>query len=197
MSRRLVVGLTGSFGSGKSTVGRILKDLGARKVIDADRLAHEVFHTNHPIAKKIKTLFNIKGALSRKVVAQEVFSKPEKRKQLEALIHPYVYRRIVSELKKVKSGIMVLEVPLLFETGFNKICDITVAILAGNRNIVKRLVRSGFSSKEVRVRLQIQLPEREKRKRANLYIKNSGSKKLLIQKTKLVWQKLQSILNKN
>jgi len=173
-----------------------LKDLGARKVIDADRLAHETFRPNHPIAKKIKTLFHMK-TLNRKVVAREVFSKPAKRKQLETLVHPYVYRRIISELKQVRSGVVVLEVPLLFETGFNKICDVTVTVLSGNRNIVKRLVRSGFSPKEVRARLRAQLPEREKRKRANLYIRNSGSKKLLIRETKLVWQKLQSILNKN
>ena len=102
--KRLVIGLTGSFGSGKSTVGRILKRLGAKRVIDTDRLAHEVFRPNHQIGKKVKSLFNIKGSFSRKAVAKEVFSNPRKRKQLEALVHPYVYRRGWSALKTIWPG---------------------------------------------------------------------------------------------
>ena len=197
MKKRLIVGLTGSFGSGKSAVGQILKRLGARKVIDTDRLAHEVFRPKHPVGEKIKALFNMKAPLNRKAIAKEVFSKPKKRRQLEAIVHPYVYRRVISELKQVLSGIVVLEVPLLFEAGFDKICDVTVAVVAGKQNILKRLARSGVASKEARARLRAQLPEWKKKKRADLYIQNSGSKKLLIQNTKLIWQKLESILNKN
>jgi len=166
-------------------------------VIDADQLAHEVFRSKHPVGKRIRALFNVKGPLNRKAIAKEVFSKLKKRRQLEALIHPYVYKRIVSELKRVPTGIVVLEVPLLFETGFDKICDVTIAVVAGRQNITKRLTRLGFDPKEASARLRAQLPEQEKKERANLYIKNSGSKKLLIQKTKLVWQKLESILSKH
>ena len=167
--KRLVIGLTGSFGSGKSTVGRILKRLGAKRVIDTDRLAHEVFRPNHQIGKKVKSLFNIKGSFSRKAVAKEVFSNPRKRKQLEALVHPYVYRRVRSELKRIRQGIVVL---------------------AGAQNIEKRLKHSGFKPKEVRLRLKAQLPEPEKKRRSDYYILNTGSKNSLIQKTKLIWEKL-------
>ena len=195
MKKRLVVGLTGSFGSGKSTAGRMLKQLGARKVIDADRLAHEVFRTGHPVGRSLRKLLGIKGKLSRQAIAGQVFSSLSKRRKLEALVHPYVYQRIRSELSKVQSGVVVLEVPLLFETGFNRLCDVTVAILAGEKQILKRLRKSGYAPHEVQARLQAQLPSREKKKRADLYILNSSSKNLLMKKTKRVWFKLKSLLN--
>ena len=193
--KRLIVGLTGVFGSGKSTVGKIMKRLGARRVIDSDQLTHEVFKPKHPVGRRIKALFKMKGAVNRKLIAKEVFSNPAKRRQLEKIIHPYVYRRMISELKRIPNGIVILEVPLLFEAKFNRICDITIAVLAGRHNITKRLARSGFSPNEVQVRLRAQLSESEKKKRADLYIENSGSKKLLIQRVKSIWQKLQASLN--
>ena len=189
------MGLTGSFGSGKSTVSHILKRLGASKVFDCDRLAHEVFRDGHPIGRKIKTLFKIRGPLDRRRIAEDVFSDPHKRRQLEALVHPYVFERLQSELEGIKKGIVIVEVPLLFETGFHRFCDVTVAVLAGKHNISKRLLAQGFKSGEVRARLQAQLSEREKKKRADLLIRNSGSRQLLIQSTKRTWRKLVSFLN--
>lgn len=195
MKRRLIVGLTGAFGSGKSTIGRILKRLGARKVINSDRLAHEIFRPGHKTGKKIKLLFQMKGPLNRKVIAQEVFSNSRKRKQLESMVHPYVYRRIREELDRIPSGIVILEVPLLFETRFNRLCNVTIAVLAGERNIIKRLSRAGFSSEGARARLRAQWSEKRKKQRADLYIQNSGSKMVLTKRTKLMWQKLVSIFN--
>ena len=61
MKKRLVVGLTGTFGSGKSSVGRILAELGARRVIDCDRLVHEAFRARHPLKKRIELLFGSSG----------------------------------------------------------------------------------------------------------------------------------------
>ena len=193
MKKRLIVGLTGTFGSGKSTVGKILKRLGARKVIDTDQLAHEVFRPKHPLGRRIKALFGMK-LLNRKAIAKEVFSSSKKRKKLEGIIHPYVKKRVNSELKTIRRGIVILEVPLLFESGFDRMCDVTVAVLAGESNIMKRR-RPGFSRDEVRARLRAQFSELAKKRKADLYIQNSGSKSLLTQKTKRVWQKLLPILN--
>ena len=184
---------SGSFGTGKSTVSQILKNLGAQKVINADRLAHEVFRRHHPIGRKIKSLFHINGVLSRKKVAKEAFQNPAKRRRLEALIHPYVLKRIREELKPIQSGIVILEVPLLFEAGFDRLCDVTVSVLANERAIIKRLAKRNFSAEEVRKRLKAQLSQNEKKRRSDFFILNSGSKELLIQKTKLVWKKLKSV----
>ena len=191
MRKRLVVGLTGSFGTGKSTVSRILENLGARKMINADQLVHEVFKRHHPIGRKIKSLFHMSGILNRKRIAGEVFRNPAKRRRLEALIHPYVRRRMLEELKSIRDGIAILEVPLLFEAGFDRLCDVTVSVLASERTIIRRLAKRGFASEEVKKRLETQLSQSEKKKRSDFFIINSGSKKLLVQKTKSVWKKLQ------
>ena len=196
MKKRLIVGLTGTFGSGNSTVGKILKRLGARKVINTDQLAHEVFQPKHPLGRKIKSLFGIKS-LNRKAIAKEVFSNVKKRKKLEGIIHPYVKKRVNSQLKTIRRGIVILEVPLLFESGFDRMCDVTVAVLAGERNIIKRKRGRGFNTQEIRARLRAQLSEQAKKSNADSYIQNSGSKSLLAQKTKRVWQKLLSSFNQN
>ena len=196
MRKRLVVGLTGSFGTGKSTVGRVLKRLGARKVIHADLLVHEVFKRRHPIGQRIKSLFHIHGILNRNKIAGEVFQNPAKRRRLESLIHPYVGKRIREELKPIQNGIVILEVPLLFETGFDRLCDVTISVLASERAMAKRLRARGFGAREVRRRLRAQLSQSEKKKRSDFFILNSGSKKLLVQKTKSVWKKLKFISNR-
>ena len=157
-----MVGLTGTFGSGKSTVGNFMKRLGARSVIDSDRIAHEVFRPDHALRRKIKSLFEM-GSFSRRQIAKSVFSDAKKRKRLEAVIHPYVLKRIRQEMNRIKNGVIVLEVPLLFEAHFDRMCDVTVSVLSGEKNILKRLSRSGFSRMEVRSRLRAQLPERIKK----------------------------------
>ena len=188
--QRLIVGLTGSFGSGKSTVGKILKRNGC-VVIDSDQLAHEVFKPNHPIAGRIRKLFNV-STVDKKAIAKQVFQNSEKRKKLEALIHPYVFKRIRSKVKKVKKGVVVLEIPLLFETGFDKFCDITISVFTPEHKIISRLKQKGFKSGEVRSRLASQLSGVEKRKRSDLYIENLGSEKVLVQKVKSVLKHLKS-----
>jgi dephospho-CoA kinase len=190
MAKRLVIGLTGSFGTGKTTAARIFKRFGARDVIEADRLAHEVFRPRHPIGKKIESVFKIGGNLDRKKLAAEIFRNPVKRSRLEAIIHPYVLKRIRAKLKRIRSGVVILEVPLLFEARFDRLCDQTVSVLAPERLIVKRLARRGFSAAEVRRRLKAQLSQSAKRKRSDFIIFNSGSKKLLVQRTNSVWKRL-------
>ncbi len=197
MKRRLVVGLTGSFGSGKTTVGKILKKLGAKKVIGADQLAHEAFSPANGCLRKIKSLFKNEGPLNRKKIAQEIFSNTQKRKALEAIIHPYVRRRMMNELGKIKRGVVILEIPLLFEVEFDRLCDVTITVSAGRSNMMKRLIRSGFSRNEINARLKTQFSESKKMKKADFIIANKGSEKLLKQKTEWVWQKLMSQFDRN
>lgn len=188
MKKRIVVGLTGSFGSGKTTVNQIFRKLGAR-VINADQIVHEVFESRHPMAGKIKALFNAER-ISRKQIAWEIFNDPEKRQRLEALVHPYVKTRIQKELNKFVRGIVVLEIPLLFEAGFDRLCDKTVAVIAGRENIMKRLVKHGFSPEEISARLSAQWSEDEKKKRAGYAILNDGSKEKLRKEVQTIWTKL-------
>ena len=189
-----VVGLTGTFGSGKTTVGRLLKRSGAVLVMDSDRIVDEVFCPNHPILGRIKQLFNIRGRAERKQIAEIVFSDSRRRKQLESIIHPYVFRRIRSEMRRVRKSIVVLEIPLLFETGSDRFCDVTVAVVAEKRQILKRLSKQGVANDQICARIRAQWSQAEKKRRADFFIHNSGSKAELIRNVKLLWRKLKSVL---
>ena len=175
MAQRLVVGLTGSFGSGKTTVNKMFQSFGAKKVISADQIVRDKFWPS-----KVR----------RKQIAREVFANPKKRKALEARIHPYVRRKMISAIKRTKRGVIVLEVPLLFEAKFDRPCDVTVTVVAGKANLTKRLARLGFNRKEINARLKAQLSEAKKIKKSDFIIPNKGSKKLLRKNAKFVWQKL-------
>lgn len=198
-NKRLIVGLTGTFGSGKSTVGRLFKRLGAVLVIDSDRLVDEAFRTNRLIQKRIQNLFHLRR-LERKKIARAVFYDATKRKRLESILHPYVFRRMRSEIQKVKSGVVVLEIPLLFETKSERLCDLTLVVGAEPDTIVKRLSAKKFSPAEVRARMSAQWPQAKKKHRADFFIHNSGSKTELLRNVKRAWKrfqfKLQQIQNK-
>ncbi len=173
----------------------MFKKLGARKILNSDQLAHETLRPGNQCYRRIKSFFHLEGPINRKQLAREIFANPEKRKKLEAIIHPYVRRRMMNEIKKVKQGIVILEVPLLFEAKFDRICNATIVVSAGKSNIMKRLMRAGFGRAEINSRLKAQFSESEKMKRADIIISNKGSKKLLEQKTKLVWKKLKLQFN--
>src|SRR3989338_2210809 len=187
---RLVVGLTGTFGSGKSTVGRLLKRFGAQRVIDCDRLVEQALRVDVGIRAKIRDLFDIKGRINRQAIAEVVFRNIRKRKQLEAIIHPYVFKAIDSDLRRIPKGIVILEVPLLFETGFDRRCDMAMAVAPGKRAIVDRLRRLGFEHSEIEARMRAQWTEHRKKRSAGLWISNSGSKQELVRRTKSIWKKV-------
>jgi len=191
MKKRLVVGLTGSFGSGKTTASRMFARRGAY-LINADDVAHEALRSNHPVYRKIKSLFGVRGKLSRAEIAREIFRNPSKRKKLEALIHPYVKRRIKQDLKKIKRGVVIVEVPLLFESRFDRLCDVTVSVLAGQSAIIRRLRGRGFSKREVTARLRAQMSQVEKRKKSDYVIMNSNNKNKLNEQVGKIW----NILNR-
>ena len=199
----VVLGLTGGFGSGKTSVARMFQDLGAHAV-DADKLAHEALRPGSSVYPKVARLFkgarSRHGKLDRKKIAAIVFKNPKQRRKLEALVHPYVFGRMVSEIAQARGPVMVLEIPLLFETGFDAYCHQTVVVAAGRRVTQRRLAKLGFSRAEIEARYKAQMPLKEKRKRAGFVILNSGSLEKTRQQVKKVWGQIRPSLkekNKN
>lgn len=186
----LLLGLTGGFGSGKSTVAELFAKRGAA-VIDADKLAHEVYRKGSRLSRKIRALLpELKGNLSRSRIAEIIFRRPEKRKRLESLVHPYVFERVKEEIGRAKANVVVLEVPLLFESGFDRLCDRTLAVTAGKGQILARLRARGFSSAEIRRREKAQLSLREKVKRADDVIDNSKNLEETGKQVERIWNRL-------
>ncbi len=193
MMKKLIVGLTGIFGSGKSTAAHLFEELGAT-VISADQLAHESLWKDSPIYDQVKVQFpevsETSEGLDRKALGAIVFRDENRLRKLEALIHPYVRQRMESEIVDAETDIVILEVPLLFEAEFHWLCDVTIAVQASRELIHKRLQEKGFASEEVNIRHQAQMPLEEKVRRADFTISNEKSLKETKEAVEKLWKKL-------
>jgi len=183
--RFLLVGLTGSIATGKSTVSRMFAHLGAR-VLDADLLAREVVMPGQPAYLKIveefgQAVVQEDGTLDRKGLGAIVFAEPARRKRLEEITHPAIaarQQRILSVLEEEAfEGIVIWDVALLFETGGVAKVDRVVVVYADPETEVARLVaRDGMAEADARARIASQMPVAEKAKRAHYVIDNSGDR---------------------
>lgn len=197
MKNKHVIGLTGGFGSGKSTVAKMLRKKGAT-VIDADQIAHQTLKKSNPVFKKIKALFpealsRCGRHMDRKTIAEKIFSSPGKRERLEALIHPYVFKQIQKKTVASKKRIVIAEVPLLFETGFDRGCDRTLAVTCRRPVRIARLLAKGFSRGEIASREKAQMKESLKTKKADFVIDNSGSLAKTQDNVNRLWNRLEKL----
>ncbi len=177
----MILGLTGTYGSGKSTVARFLREKGAF-VIDADAIAREVVEPGRPAWNDIRREFGESvlgpdGRLDRAVLARIVFQSPERRRLLESIIHPRVRERELALLESHRDHpLVVLDVPLLFENQLEAHCDATCVVTIGETERLRRLAeRDNASPEDVRRRLAAQMPQDEKIRRADYVIDNSGA----------------------
>jgi len=180
VNKRVVIGVTGIFGSGKSTVSRFLKAFGL-KVIDADKIAHAYLLPNTKTYKAIVDFFG-KGILgpghriNRKRLGDLVFSNPKLLNKLNSIVHPSIIRDIRLRLEKVKKGIVVLDAPLLLETGLRKIVDNLVVVIIDRDELLRRMFKKTYLKKtQVISRIKSQIPMCRKARAADFIIDNSGT----------------------
>ena len=183
MRRFLLVGLTGSIATGKSTVSRMFAHLGAR-IIDADLLAREVVMPGQPAYRAIVEEFGPAvvqqdGELDRKALGAVVFADPARRRRLEEITHPAIGRRqqrILAALDEEGfDGIVIWDAALLVESGGAARIDRLVVVYADPDTERLRLIeRDGLSEAEARARIGSQMPIAEKVKLAHHVIDNSG-----------------------
>ena len=178
-----VVGLTGGIASGKSTVARMFEEAGVQ-VICTDELAHEVVKAGSRALREIESAFGPDvigrdGELDRSAMAGAVFQDESKRKVLESIIHPRIaeeMERRKLELAQTGHGMVVVDVPLLYEVGWEKMCDAVVVVFAKPSDQERRLTdRDGLSPEGVRFRIGAQASIEEKAKAADYVIDNTGS----------------------
>ncbi len=174
----IIIGITGSIASGKSSFSKILAENGI-PVLNADRCVHELLKSPSLI-KKVSSLFgpNVKEGrnLNFKALAQIIFSQPKQKRALESLLHPKVKSYFESQTKKLAKSHKYIgwDVPLLFETGWDKDCTLTICITAPQTHILKRCHQErGMSYKETRLRLNAQWPQKKKAKLASLVVSNN------------------------
>ncbi len=172
-----LIGLTGSIGSGKSTVAQRLRELGV-PVLDADEYAREgAVALKAEICQAFPEACR-EGEIDRAALGRRVFADLEARRRLEALLHPYVRRRMREETEKALSAgqkLVVHDIPLLFETG--READFAgVLVVAAPTELRKARVmaRSGLSEAEFTARDQSQMPQEDKVHRATWVIWNDA-----------------------
>lgn len=170
-----IVGLTGGIACGKTTVAAMLRTLGAF-VLDADEISRGLTAPGGAALPAIREAFGQAvflpdGTLDRKALAAIVFSNKEALHTLNAITHPMVIDRLESGIAACRESgvsIVVLDVPLLFEVGADKLADTTLCVTAPTEVQIRRMqTRNGYSTKEAMERINSQMPVAEKAARSD------------------------------
>ncbi len=179
-----IIGLTGGIASGKSTASRTLRKLGTI-IIDADEVARCTVETGSPAWHDIVEFFsrdilNPDNSINREKLGLRVFAHPDYLKKLNEMTHPRIMEEIKRRLKLAAQehpeGVLVLEVPLLYETHMEVLCDMVWVVWVDLDTQINRLMqRDGISREDAMRRIQSQMPLDEKAQRADLTIDNTGS----------------------
>jgi dephospho-CoA kinase len=175
----LILGLTGSIGMGKSTVARMFVDEGV-PLFDADAVVHRLQGPNRALVAGIEALFpgtTGKDGVNRSTLAERVLAEPEALKRLEALVHPAVaLEREAFLAGHADAPVVVLDIPLLFETGGATLVD-KIAVVSADPEIqrARTLEREGMTPEKFLRILSHQLPDSEKRARADFVIPTDRS----------------------
>ena len=188
------VGVTGIFASGKSTACSMFEKLGAG-IVDTDIIAREIMEPGHAglaaVINEFGDSFIINGRLDRRAFAGHVFKDGGKVARLNEITHPFIEKLT---LERSKSGIFMINVPLLFETGFDKIMNRNIVVFSERSQAIERgMLRDNISENEIEARLKYQIPLNEKKQLADYVIDNSGSLENTQRQVVEIW----NILTKN
>ena len=189
-----VIGLTGGIASGKSTVGRMLSEQNF-PVIDTDKLAREVVEPGKPALKELVSAFGTKilkddKTLDRHRMLEMMLTDAGARQLVENIIHPYVFKRmdqILQHLAALGNNIVIVEVPLLFEAGWQDFFDYVISVVAPEPICIKRLAERKKMSIDMASRwMATQIPQEVKAKRSDYVVhNNAGLDELQIQVNRL------------
>lgn len=179
----LVIGLTGGIATGKSTVAKLLHQAGW-PVIDADQVAREVVEPGTPGLAKLRQVFGpqimtVTGRLDRAKLAQIIFQAAEQRQRLNAILHPLIEQAVdqqLSQFQRMQTPLVVLDVPLLYESGWDKKCDQVWVVATDETTQLQRLMaRNHLAAPDAQARMAAQMPLAQKCQRADAVINNQGS----------------------
>lgn len=193
-----VIGLTGGIGTGKSTAAKYLVSRGMVH-IDADAISRQITEkdpdTPNPVLEEIGLAFDTNpgaspdssgsdpqvlredGSLDRQAMAQIVFSDPAKKKLLEDILFRHIIREIHRQIDAAQGQSVLLDVPLLFESGLDSLCDKVIVVKAEPQVRIRRVMeRDGCSAEDVEARIRNQMPEEEKIARADFAVDNSSTR---------------------
>lgn len=179
-----IIGLTGASGAGKGTVAKIMSEKYGALHIDTDLTAREVVRKGKPCLEELKNAFGSEiirksGRLDRKKLAGIAFSDKENHKKLNKITHCYINAEVGKIIEKAKKSgkteYLVIDAPLLFESGEDKLCDVTLAVLADKETRKKRIIkRDKLSEKSAENRINAGKEDGYYRKKCDYVLENRG-----------------------
>jgi len=195
----LVVGLTGNIGSGKSTVARNFKELGAR-VVDADQVGRDVVAPGTPALQKIVQYFGPgilqpDGTLDRPQLAQIVFNDADALKQLNSMTHPAIGDVLAKAIADYKNNpdtpLLIIEAAVLIESGLYKLVDEIWLVTVNKTTQIQRVMqRDSATAAQVASRLASQLPQEDILPCAARVIDNSGAPEDTLKQVRQIWSEV-------
>ena len=193
--RKHVLGLTGNIACGKSTVLRMLEELGD-EALDGDSISHSLMGPNSPLADEISAAFGPQtvradGSIDRPEVGKVVFSDPTKLLELEAIVWPPVLARKREAIYQSGPDVLVLDAIKLFESGMAEDCDAVWVVTATREQQIARIMdRNKVDRAEAERRIDAQPPQEEKVARADVVIDNSGTLDETRAQVQAAWDRL-------
>jgi dephospho-CoA kinase len=197
----LIIGLTGGIVSGKSTVARMFKDLGA-KIVDADKLGHKVILPQGAAWKRIikifgKDILQKDQTINREKLGKIVFANQNLLKKLNKITHPEIIKLIKKEISLAKDDskeekkILIIDAALIYETKIDRLMDKIIVVYLDEEEQLKRLIkRNNLSEKEALQKIKSQIPLKEKIEIADYLIDNSNSLGKTREQVKKIWENL-------
>ncbi len=193
----MVIGLTGSIGTGKSEAARQLEALGA-SIISADQVGHEAYTPNTEAWQQVvaafgDTILGKDGEIDRRKLGEIVFSDPGQLEKLNEIMHPRMARMVADKIKVLRSQgveVVVVEAALLFEAGWDTLVEEVWVTDSPEQMVIERLKkRNGLSEEEARKRISSQMDRSERLERSDFVIDNSGDMAGLESAIKELWDR--------
>ncbi len=170
-----VIGLTGGIASGKSTVSYYLMTHGY-EVIDADEISRHSLEPGTKAFKQVIEHFPVleNEKINRQKLADIIFNNPNEKNYLEGILHPYIRSVIVQKIKQSKNNLVFIDVPLLFEAGWDDLCDHTIVVSCDTETQIQRVLsRDHCTRAQALDRIRNQMSLEDKEKRADYIIRNN------------------------
>ena len=197
----MVIGLTGSIGTGKSEAARQLEALGA-SIISADQVGHEAYTPNTEAWEQVVAAFGDDilqddGEIDRRKLGAVVFSDPGQLEKLNQIMHPRMARMVADKIEELRDQgveVVVVEAALLFEAGWDSLVEEVWVTDSTEQVVIERLKqRNGMSEEEARKRISSQMDRTERLERSDYVIENSGDMATLGNTIKELWDRRVSV----
>lgn len=195
----IVIGVAGSIASGKSTAARVFERLGAR-VLDADAIGHDLLRTER-MRDVIRTAFGegvltAEGDVDRRALGRLVFGDEQVRQRLNRLVRPAIRaeirRRIGGMRDEGYDGVVVVDAPLLVDTGPTDLADRVILVTAPATTRKERIILRGLTGREAEERIAAQEPDTKQTRWADYILENNGTQNELIEKAEALWKRIVS-----